>query len=162
MVERSFLFETTNLSSLSSSSLTSSSSSSSLSSLSSPNNPFSPRDPKKINQSFPDLSKSINLITDLLTNLFNTFVDYQIYDSIILQAFNQIMYYISSSLFNLVMKRKDYYCNTQVGFRLKMGISFLESWVIQTNLRYNNYHHSNSNINILDDCLFVFSLLIFF
>ena len=94
--------------------------------------------------SLPDPSKSIYLVTDLLTELFETLLAHQTCDSILQQCYHQILYYISAFLFNILFKKKQY-CNTKTGFRIKMGLSFIESWTIQINSKHNN---------ILDECLF--------
>ena len=78
-----------------------------------------------------DPAQSVLRIIKLLDETLKLFKGYEIPNLVIQQTFHQINYFLSSSLVNLVLGHPQY-CSYKFALRIKMGISFLEDWIIRT------------------------------
>jgi hypothetical protein len=84
-----------------------------------------------------DPSKSIFRVTDILERVLSSLLEADLPDVLVSQCFRKLLYHISASLFNAIITDASL-CSAKTGFRVKMGISFLESWVTEQNKQYEN------------------------
>ena len=101
--------------------------------------------------SLPDPSKSIQRVIEMLSDTLSIFQNSYSEPVVIQQCFHQVFYYISASLFNLVLQKKNY-CTAKTGFRIKMAISLLETWLVDAN---------NSTKGLLSSIRYIFLFFLF-
>jgi len=97
-------------------------------------------------------------VTQVLTECLKSFLNHNLFESIIKQFHHQIFYYVDCILFNQVIDHGDRYCFGNNGFEIKLAISYLEDWAnrnLQASISDQLYHLSQAaNIIILDKTLF--------
>ena len=67
-------------------------------------------------------------VTEVLSAVLMILNLYELNPVIIIQAFSQILFWISSELFNRILARKKYLCRSKA-IQIKMNITVLEDWI---------------------------------
>lgn len=66
-------------------------------------------------------------ITDILSGVLLVLQLYEVNPAVVIQAFSQIMFWVSCELFNRILSRKKYTCRSKA-VQIKMNITALEDW----------------------------------
>lgn len=99
---------------------------------------FLPRSPKSQAKDLEELSTEASAadllarptprtITSLLTSALHVLQLYEVNPAMIIQAFSQVFYWLTSEIFNRVLTNKRYLCRSKA-MQLKLNVSALEDW----------------------------------
>jgi hypothetical protein len=78
---------------------------------------------------------TIYTVAEKLVSLLAGMISNYCFPSIIQQCFHQVIYYISVSLFNLLITKPGY-CTPKISLQIKMTTMFLQNWLNEQNLKY--------------------------
>ncbi|WVR09630.1 hypothetical protein IAU60_006703 [Kwoniella sp. DSM 27419] len=67
-------------------------------------------------------------VTDVLSGVLLILQLYEVNPAVVVQAFSQILYWISCELFNRILRQRKYLCRTKA-LQIKMNITVLDDWV---------------------------------
>ncbi|KAI9291446.1 hypothetical protein K502DRAFT_326278 [Neoconidiobolus thromboides FSU 785] len=73
------------------------------------------------------LPYSPRTITTVLASIHNVFETYLVHQSIVLRCFNQLFYFVATSLFNSILKSTTNCCRAKA-LQVRMNLSNLEEW----------------------------------
>lgn len=99
---------------------------------------FLPRSPKSQAKDLEELSTEASAadllarptprtITSLLTSALHVLQLYEVNPAMIIQAFSQVFYWLTSEIFNRVLTNKRFLCRSKA-MQLKLNVSALEDW----------------------------------
>eukprot|EP01126_Amoeba_proteus_P066972 TRINITY_DN9791_c0_g1_i10.p1 TRINITY_DN9791_c0_g1~~TRINITY_DN9791_c0_g1_i10.p1 ORF type:complete len:535 (-),score=167.90 TRINITY_DN9791_c0_g1_i10:270-1874(-) len=125
---------------------------------------------KNLSSSLPDKDnrKNMNnLVLVELTKMKKKLETWEIFDSIVVQFFNQVYQYIDFTLWNELLAKPWQYCTMERGFHIKYSVSQLQDWKFEYNMKKHlqsgqslqsvcnlNYMTEASNLMVLDKTLF--------